>query len=58
MYILYANFDYIYEKHDDFLNVYSEIVDTLIEKAEHEHIIYVMKHKTRLNISIPSSDTN
>ena len=38
----WQGFDYIYEKHDDFLNVYSEIVDTLIEKAEHEHIIYAV----------------
>ncbi|PTK25059.1 MULTISPECIES: MazG nucleotide pyrophosphohydrolase domain-containing protein [Mammaliicoccus] len=38
----WQGFDYIYEKHDDFLNVYSEIVDTLIEKAEHENIIYAV----------------
>ncbi|HAL08595.1 MAG TPA: nucleotide pyrophosphohydrolase [Staphylococcus sp.] len=40
--INWKSFDSVYEKHDDFINVYTEIVDTLIEKAETEDVIYAV----------------
>ncbi|WP_323707074.1 MazG nucleotide pyrophosphohydrolase domain-containing protein [Mammaliicoccus vitulinus] len=40
--INWKSFDSVYEKHDDFINVYTEIVDTLIEKAEIEDVIYAV----------------
>lgn len=40
--IKWKSFDSVYEKHDDFINVYTEIVDTLIEKAETEDVIYAV----------------
>jgi tetrapyrrole methylase family protein / MazG family protein len=38
----YSSFDSIYEKHDQFEQVYQEIVQTLLQKASTEHVIYVV----------------
>lgn len=38
----WQGFDHVYEKHDDFINVYEEIVNSLIEKAETEEVIYAV----------------
>jgi tetrapyrrole methylase family protein / MazG family protein len=38
----YTSFDSIYEKHDQFEEVYEEIVETLLQKAESETIVYAV----------------
>ncbi|MCM2535574.1 nucleoside triphosphate pyrophosphohydrolase [Neobacillus pocheonensis] len=38
----YSSFDSIYEKHDQFEEVYQEIVKTLLDKAQSESIIYAV----------------
>lgn len=38
----WESFDYIYEKHDHFVDVYNEIVDTLIDKSRNEEVIYAV----------------
>ncbi|MEH7503628.1 nucleoside triphosphate pyrophosphohydrolase [Neobacillus drentensis] len=38
----YSSFDSIYEKHDQFEEVYEEIVQTLLQKAESETIVYAV----------------
>ncbi|WP_413304787.1 nucleoside triphosphate pyrophosphohydrolase [Bacillus sp. 1P10SD] len=38
----YFSFDSIYEKHDQFEAVYEEIVQTLLQKAEHETVVYAV----------------
>ncbi|MEH7481681.1 nucleoside triphosphate pyrophosphohydrolase [Neobacillus drentensis] len=38
----YTSFDSIYEKHDQFEDVYEEIVETLLQKAESETIVYAV----------------
>jgi tetrapyrrole methylase family protein / MazG family protein len=38
----YTSFDYIYEKHDQFEEVYQEITQTLLLKAQSESIIYAV----------------
>ncbi|SMQ59650.1 tetrapyrrole methylase family protein / MazG family protein [Bacillus sp. OV166] len=38
----YTSFDSIYEKHDQFEEVYQEIVETLLQKAESETIVYAV----------------
>ncbi|EDL63655.1 nucleoside triphosphate pyrophosphohydrolase, partial [Bacillus sp. SG-1] len=37
---VYESFDYIYEKHDSFEQVYSEIVEVLKDKAQNNEILY------------------
>jgi tetrapyrrole methylase family protein / MazG family protein len=38
----YSSFDSVYEKHDQFETVYEEIVQTLLQKAEHETVVYAV----------------
>jgi len=38
----YSSFDSVYEKHDQFEAVYEEIVQTLLQKAEHETVVYAV----------------
>lgn len=38
----YSSFDSVYEKHDQFEEVYEEIVQTLLQKAENESIVYAV----------------
>ncbi|WP_323703413.1 MazG nucleotide pyrophosphohydrolase domain-containing protein [Mammaliicoccus sp. Dog046] len=38
----WQGFDSIYEKHDDFIAVYNEIVDVLIETAKQEDVVYAV----------------
>ncbi|MEH7180046.1 nucleoside triphosphate pyrophosphohydrolase [Neobacillus vireti] len=38
----YTSFDSIYEKHDQFEDVYQEIVQTLLQKANGEEVIYAV----------------
>ncbi|MFJ5763365.1 nucleoside triphosphate pyrophosphohydrolase [Neobacillus sp. NPDC093182] len=38
----FSSFDFIYEKHDQFEEVYQEIVQTLLEKAKTEQVIYAV----------------
>ena len=38
----YTSFDSIYEKHDQFEEVYQEIVQTLLQKANGEQVIYAV----------------
>ncbi len=38
----YESFDYIYEKAETFDDVYSQIVDTLVEKSENKTIVYIV----------------
>ncbi|GGI43296.1 MazG nucleotide pyrophosphohydrolase domain-containing protein [Mammaliicoccus stepanovicii] len=40
--INWEGLDYVYEKHDDFINVYKEIVDTLVHYSDQEDIIYAV----------------
>ncbi|MCL6572948.1 MAG: nucleoside triphosphate pyrophosphohydrolase, partial [Bacillus sp. (in: Bacteria)] len=40
--LTYTSFDSIYEKHDQFEQVYEEIVQTLVEKAQEASIIYAV----------------
>ena len=40
--IVFQTFDDIYEKHDEFLNVYQEIVDILVKKAENHDLVYAV----------------
>ncbi|MEO2077194.1 MAG: nucleoside triphosphate pyrophosphohydrolase [Bacillus sp. (in: firmicutes)] len=38
----YSSFDTVYEKHEQFEEVYEEIVQTLLKKAEQESIVYAV----------------
>ncbi|WML58219.1 nucleoside triphosphate pyrophosphohydrolase [Neobacillus sp. PS2-9] len=38
----YSSFDSVYEKHDQFEAVYEEIVQTLLQQAEHETVFYAV----------------
>ncbi|MEH7251224.1 nucleoside triphosphate pyrophosphohydrolase [Neobacillus niacini] len=38
----YSSFDLVYEKHDQFEEVYQEIVQTLLEKAKTEQVVYAV----------------
>jgi tetrapyrrole methylase family protein / MazG family protein len=38
----YSSFDSIYEKHDQFEEVYQEIAQNLLQKAKTEHVIYAV----------------
>jgi tetrapyrrole methylase family protein/MazG family protein len=40
--LCYSSFDAIYESHDQFEEVYEEIVQTLLQKAQYESIIYAV----------------
>lgn len=40
--LTYSSFDSIYEKHDQFEQVYHEIVDTLWQKASQEDVLYAV----------------
>lgn len=43
--ISYSSFDYVYEKHDQFPDVYNEIVEALIHELNHDtndHIVYAV----------------
>lgn len=40
--VLFKSFDFVYEKHDQFEEVYDEIVTLLLEKAADESIIYAV----------------
>ncbi len=40
--LTYQSFDQIYEKHEQFLDVYEEIVTTLIQEANNKEIVYAV----------------
>lgn len=40
--LTYTSFDSVYEKHDQFEQVYQEIVETLLQKAKVEDVIYAV----------------
>lgn len=40
--VVFQSFDSIYEKHDDFANVYEEIVETLLAEATKTDIVYAV----------------
>lgn len=40
--LTYSSFDSVYEKHDQFELVYQEIVETLLQKASQENVIYAV----------------
>src|SRR5699024_4447078 len=40
--MVYTSFDYIYEKHDHFEEVYEEIVQVLVEESMDREIIYAV----------------
>ncbi len=39
---IYTSFDFVYEKHDQFEKVYQEIVQTLLDKAQTDCILYAV----------------